>query len=180
MSLLTDASGHDDLVAVRSSARKGGPIEACLTAHFITNRTTSRPRKGAGPIEETGMALQGPWYISARAIKEYLALTARDPLDEDNFAAGEDELALVCSSAHHVRNQDNGLQLWRARSPERYRLLVSTARRNEGDLPQLVSVLAETSAGADERPQGQGRCAVCGKPCPKRNKHCRTHQTKHS
>lgn len=126
------------------------------------------------------MPLQGPWYISARAIKEYLTLTNRDPNNEDHFAAGEDELAMVCSGAHHVRNQDNGLQLWRARPPERYRLLVSTARRNEGDLPQLVSVLAETSAEPGDRPQGQGKCAVCGKPCPARNKHCREHQTKRS
>lgn len=130
------------------------------------------------------MTLQGPWYISARAIKEYLALTGREPTNEAHFASGEDELAKITSSAHHVRNQDNGLQLWRASNlPDplgRLRLLVSTARRREGDLPQLVSVLAEIGGESGEQPQGQGRCAVCGKPCPKRNKHCRDHQTKHS
>ncbi len=120
------------------------------------------------------MPIKGPWYLSARAIREFLALTNRDA-NEDNFADGEDELATLCSGAHHVRNQDNGLQLWRGPQPGRYRLLVSTARRSEGDLPQLVSVLAESG---DARPQGQGRCAVCGKPCPVRNKHCRDHQTK--
>lgn len=128
------------------------------------------------------MPLQGPWYISARAIKEYLSLSGRDPLNEDHFAAGEDELARITSSAHHVRNQDNGLQLWRAHNLPaplgRLRLLVSTARRGEGDLPQLVSVLPETSDDRDERPQGAGKCAKCGSPCPVRNKHCRAHQTK--
>lgn len=126
------------------------------------------------------MVIRGPWYLSARAIKEFLALTGRDPSNEDHFAAGEDELAAVCSAAHHVRNQDNGLQLWRGPQPGRYRLLVSTSRRAEGDLPQLVSVLGESASEPGERPQGQGKCAVCGAPCPKRNKHCRAHQTRHT
>jgi hypothetical protein len=118
--------------------------------------------------------------MSARAIREFLALTNRDAQNEEHFAAGEDELAAVCSGAHHVRNQDNGLQLWRGPQPGRYRLLVSTSRRVEGDLPQLVSVLAEAASDPSERQQGQGKCAVCGEPCPVRNKHCRVHQTRRS
>jgi hypothetical protein len=107
-------------------------------------------------------------------VREYLALTGRNGDRDDDFAAGEDELVEITKSATHVRNQDNGLQLWRARAPKRFRLLVSTDRRSEGSLPQLVRVLSES----DAQDQGQGTCAVCGKPCPKRNKHCREHQTK--
>jgi hypothetical protein len=74
---------------------------------------------------------------SARAIKEFLALTGHDPTNENDFALGEDELVKITSGAHHVRNQNNGLQLWRSGNlPDplgRLRLLVSTSRRREGD-----------------------------------------------
>lgn len=75
-----------------------------------------------------------------------------DPDDDEVFNLAEDTLIDVARAAHFVRNQRNGLQLWAGAIPAQYRrpgarveyrlqLLVSTRRRAEGDLPQLVSVL---------------------------------------
>jgi hypothetical protein len=89
------------------------------------------------------MTAQGPWFITARAVRDYLTITHRDPRDEDAFADGEDELLELVRRAAYVRNQRNGLQLWRVRGSPRLRLLVSTDKRQEGDLPQVVTVLPE-------------------------------------
>ncbi len=52
----------------------------------------------------------------------------------------------AAAAARHVRDQANGLQLWRMPRPHQYRLLVSTAPRPEGNLAQLVSVLSASEA----------------------------------
>lgn len=83
------------------------------------------------------------WYLSARAVREYAALARLgNPDDEAVFDRAESQLGAIAQKAHHLRDQANGLQLWRGGRPLRLRLLVSTAERAEGDLPQLVSVLA--------------------------------------
>jgi hypothetical protein len=56
------------------------------------------------------MTVRGPWYLSARAVRDYLVLTGRDPRDEDAFADGEDEFEGRVRRAHFVRTQRNGLQ----------------------------------------------------------------------
>lgn len=81
-----------------------------------------------------------PWYITHRAVEDYCELHGW-PDDDEHFDRGENELLELAERAHHVRDQDNGLQLWRGPTPGRLRLLVSTAKRPEGDLPQLVRVL---------------------------------------
>ncbi|MBN1610856.1 MAG: hypothetical protein JW940_29765 [Polyangiaceae bacterium] len=93
------------------------------------------------------MTIRGPWYLSARAVRDYLVLTGRDPKDEDAFASGEDELAELVRRAQFVRTQDNGLQQWRLTGTPRLRLLVSTRARPEGNLPQLVRVLPKHAGG---------------------------------
>lgn len=93
-----------------------------------------------------------PWYLSARAVSECCALLRLGDSDDDAvFDRAEDVLFDIVSSAKHYRDQNNGLQLWRSTIPvglrkpgskSEYRLdlLVSTAVRDEGDLPQLVTV----------------------------------------
>lgn len=95
---------------------------------------------------------RGPWFITARAVREYLELTGREPTEEA-FPDGEDELLEIAadeSRRHLVRVQDNGQELWRLRGKPRLRLLVATNPRPEGPLPQLVRVLAE-HAGPGQR-----------------------------
>lgn len=81
------------------------------------------------------------WYLSAKAIREYLAIVGR--ADDDGgpeWGRAERELARICAAAHLVGETASGLQRWRGGRPLRLQLIVSTAHRPEGDLPQLVSV----------------------------------------
>lgn len=95
--------------------------------------------------------MRGPWYISARAVREYLALMRR-PVVEDGpeweraeaellaMAAGVAELErLGVKSPKPVRGHTD-LFAHRGPRPLRLQLIVSTAVRAEGALPQLVSV----------------------------------------
>ncbi len=96
------------------------------------------------------MTTRGPWYITQRAAEEYRELRGW-PDDDEHFDRAEDDLLELARQAHHVRTQDNGLELYRGPSPGRLRLLVSTAQRVEGELPQLVQVLAQSdrAVGSD-------------------------------
>jgi hypothetical protein len=86
----------------------------------------------------------GPWYISARAVREYCAIaTGHPPADDDAFDEAAKALSEAVKKARFVCVQDSGLQLWRLQGSPRLRLLVSTRPRTEGDLPQLVQVLPE-------------------------------------
>jgi len=91
--------------------------------------------------------MPSPWYITRRAVEEYCELRGW-PDDDEHFDRAEDELLVIAEVAHHVRDQDNGLQLWRAPKPTQIRLLVSTAKRPEGELPQLVRVLPQSDRGS--------------------------------
>ena len=93
------------------------------------------------------MTASGPWYLSARAVREYGRLARLDTSTDDGFDRAAMSLQEYVAQAHHVRDQDNGLQLWRGPRPLRLRLLVSTARRREGPLPQLVTVLPASARG---------------------------------
>jgi hypothetical protein len=85
-----------------------------------------------------------PWYVSAKAVREYMALT-----DATDFDDASDALIELCARTwenYRARNgkpkpRDNGMLLYRGPRPRQFRLVVSTAKRPEGDKPQLVSVL---------------------------------------
>lgn len=92
-----------------------------------------------------------PWYISVRAVGEYAKLLGLDEEKDDDFDRCEDELVEVARVAKFEKISEGGLleyrgkvpaegrKLLRGRTPEdRLILLVSTAKRKEGDLPQLV------------------------------------------
>ena len=82
-----------------------------------------------------------PWYVSARAVREYAGLAGLDASTVAGFNVAELALFDVAERAHLVREQANGLDLYRGPRPHRVRLLVSPAPRTEGAKPQLVQVL---------------------------------------
>jgi hypothetical protein len=91
------------------------------------------------------MTARGPWYLSAAAVRQYhrIATGSADAPDDEQFDAAALALQEAVGRARKVRDQRNGLELWRLSGRPRLRLLVSYAERPEGDLPQLVSVLPE-------------------------------------
>lgn len=92
---------------------------------------------------------RGPWYISARAVREYAALAQLgDTEDEDVFAGAEDALLqiaeeTVASGRKPVRMRTGALR-YRGPRPMRLTLIVVEEPRPEGPLPQLVRILPET------------------------------------
>lgn len=90
--------------------------------------------------------MRGPWYISARAVREYLAILGRTETDEAFFAA-EDELVEISTRVVERgtagRELPSGLRQYRGGRPLRLRLVVSTEARPEGPAHQLVSVLPD-------------------------------------
>lgn len=88
------------------------------------------------------MTILGRWYISVRAVREYATLARLPCATEDELHERTMELARLAEGAHYVQTQRNGLEQWRLGRPRRWRLLVSTAERPEGELPQLVRVMA--------------------------------------
>lgn len=94
------------------------------------------------------------WYLSAKAIREYLGIVGRP--DDDGgpeWARAERELAGLCDQAHPVGETRSGMQRWRTPSPLRLQLIVSTEPRREGPQPQLVGVLPATGS----RPRSPAR-----------------------
>lgn len=92
------------------------------------------------------MTARGPWYISARAVREYLQVTGRPPVEEGPvWDTAEDELIDIATrtvdSDRAVRRLESGLDQYRGPGPRRLRLIVAPDPRTEGSLPQLVSVL---------------------------------------
>jgi hypothetical protein len=103
--------------------------------------------------------LRCPWYLSARAVNEFVRILHLNPRRDADFNRAEDLLIEITRAAKFSCNQDNGLQLWlsivplseRAAAQERHgdrrqpdwrlQLLVSTKAQAEGSLPQLVRVL---------------------------------------
>jgi hypothetical protein len=87
------------------------------------------------------------WYVSARAVREYAAIAGRPAESDEAFGARARELEAMAAGAHHLRDQRNGLQIWRTGRPLRLRLVVSPEARPEGPLPQVVSVLPAHERG---------------------------------
>jgi len=99
------------------------------------------------------MRPDSPWYLTIAACEQYAAILGLDPEEDANFDRCEDELVAIARVAKFVKNCDSGLQEYRGRVPaesvlllrnrtpeNRLVLLVSTERRDEGNLPQLVRV----------------------------------------
>jgi hypothetical protein len=89
---------------------------------------------------------RGPWYISARAVRDYLALRGRQIVDDGPaWDRAERELiemaAATVASGREPRALDTGALRYRGPKPLRLGLVVVPAPRVEGDLPQLVRVL---------------------------------------
>jgi len=76
--------------------------------------------------------LIGPWYISVRAVREYLAIVRRQE-SEESFARAEGELADMAQKlverGAEPRRLDSGLLQYRGGRPPRLRLSVSEAAR---------------------------------------------------
>lgn len=93
-----------------------------------------------------------PWYISARAVREYLALTGQPPVT-DGPAWDRAERELMAMAEVVARQEQDGVKAprpvlghpdlvqYRGGRPLRPNLIVSRAARPEGELPQLVSVV---------------------------------------
>ncbi len=97
-----------------------------------------------------------PWYISASAVRDYLAikgLAAASP-DGPEFERAEAELlamAADCVQAERRKLEprkpkllDSGAYRYRGPAPRRLMLIVSYDKRREGHLPQLIRVLPES------------------------------------
>ena len=114
-----------------------------------------------------------PWYISAAAVRQYLAilsiraLESPDEATDVDFNFAEDELVRIAREARFHTTTASGLLEYRGtvphgnrhrlRYPEpRLTLLVSTERREEGPLPQLVQVLQRGVASAKRRKSSGG------------------------
>ena len=101
------------------------------------------------------MLADSPWYISAAAVRMYAEILGLyrddDYIAADAFDACQDELIDIVRVAKFVKNRQDGLLEYRGDVPlesrrdlrsteHRLVLLVSTARRDEGPLHQLVGV----------------------------------------
>jgi hypothetical protein len=93
------------------------------------------------------MTARGPWYISARAVHDYLTIVGR-PDNEIEFSRAERELVAMAREAvrsdREPKRLRGGLLQYRGAAPLRLRLLVATtAGARQGELAPLVSVLPE-------------------------------------
>lgn len=92
------------------------------------------------------MGVRGPWYITLRALEQYLELLGVDPATcpEVTLARAERELVAMAvatvASGREPSITDSGLLRFRGPKPHRLTLVVSPAPRAEGELPQLVGV----------------------------------------
>lgn len=90
------------------------------------------------------MPVRGPWYITAAAVREYMAIVGLPDTDA-GFAEGEERLVeaaieTVGSGRGPARMQSGALR-YRGPRPERLTLVVVEGARPEGELPQLVRVM---------------------------------------
>ena len=83
------------------------------------------------------------WYITQYAAREYAALVKPRRIDLEQAT---EELIELSREAHHVRDQDNGLALWRVKAGgQRIRLLVGRPDgvSGVGAAQALIRVLPE-------------------------------------
>lgn len=101
------------------------------------------------------------WYVSAAAVREYAAICGYDIADGDGpgWDRAERELISATHSANYVGEGSGTQQIYRVTcqcGPRRTRLefTVSTDKRPEGELPQLVRVRDKGRRGPS---RGKGR-----------------------
>lgn len=91
------------------------------------------------------MTARGPWYITAAACRDYMAITGL-PDTEAGFAAAEDALIELASatvaSGRVPAPMRSGALRYRGPRPARLTLIVTVDPRPEGPLPQLVRVMS--------------------------------------
>lgn len=95
------------------------------------------------------------WYISATAVREYMALAPMNDFDRAAVA-----LEKLCETAHFVKAEPRA-EIWRTGRPDRWELTVSLIDRAEGGRPQLVRVTRKGGGSSHGRRQGRrggGRC----------------------
>lgn len=89
--------------------------------------------------------MRGPWYITVRAIHDYLRLSGQPVVDDGPvFARAERELIAIAiqlaAKGPTVTEQESGALVYREGRPRRWRYTVQPAPREEGTMPQLVRV----------------------------------------
>lgn len=92
----------------------------------------------------------GPWYISARAMRDYMAFRHAPPVTGgpvwDRHQAELIDIAIDCErrarepGGAQPRREDNGMLMYRA-SRRYWRLHLIVSEQSEGPLPALVAVL---------------------------------------
>jgi len=82
----------------------------------------------------------GRWYVTESAVRDYQRCMRGHELA---FGEAQADLIEIANTANHIRDQENGLALWRAKGKPRLRLLVAPPNR-DGDKPVLVKVLPES------------------------------------
>lgn len=90
--------------------------------------------------------MKGPWYISARAVREYLAIVGHTESEDAFFSAEQDLIDItsrVVERGAEPRELPSGLLQYRGGRPLRLRLVVSVEQRPEGPARQLVSVFPD-------------------------------------
>lgn len=88
------------------------------------------------------------WYISAAAVKQYMAIQGYQPDDDGpGFDHAAKELESLAAESRLAKDIDNKsrTQQWRVKATVRGRrtrleLIVSVEQRKEGPLPQLIAV----------------------------------------
>ena len=92
------------------------------------------------------MTVRGPWYITTRAVSDYLTVLGRDPdsVDDDAWYQAESELISMAeetvASGRRPKRMRTGAWRYRGPRPLRLSLIVVDEPRPEGPLPQLVRV----------------------------------------
>ena len=89
--------------------------------------------------------MKGPWYITVRAVRDYLAIQHRPDVTEGPiFERATAELIGMATetagSSREVKLMQSGALLYKGPRPLRLRFVVTPAPRQEGDAPQLVNV----------------------------------------
>ena len=98
------------------------------------------------------MAITGPWFITRAALEDFGRLTGRE-----GRLPNRRELEAVIATAHFVKVQNDGTEVWRGGKPLRLRFIVRTGAGVGGDAPQLVRV---EGASAERAPRRARRIRV--------------------
>lgn len=93
------------------------------------------------------MPIKGPWFITRAALEDFARLTGEARAAPDSRS----ELDTQIASAHFVRLNDDGSEVWRGGKPLRLRFIVRTGAGVGGDAPQLVRVEGDHAGRAAPR-----------------------------